>query len=936
MSILDRLKNSLHSKKAFTTAEMLLVLLIVSFLILAIPPIIHKKFVKQAKRGMHGRYECWRDANGNVYEFLATEKEGIKRGRRGNPANTDPYTGQPESRNAVFPQPVNDGVCRFNPKVDAVDAPYFSIQAIGGGAGGTYPPYEVPNSGEEFNNYVGHKVSQAKHILLNDENISQNLVVSKCMSQNPGSTNNQCMLNIGSRSSTYFDGHSASNKVSYEAALAYYDQFDDYKWVREFFPPVVNSKDIVICSGMGHRGLITDNTNHVGECASKHCIKYALGSKGGYGVCYKFPAGTLAIKGKENYIKISKSNLPRSYVMEHDHSRALYAKATFVPFNKDEPISYTESGYSLSQTNDFLSNVHNPIGSGNSHISCVEPIWQPCVKADSDFNDGVNPDSEGSRFHHSNTINPVNSADEPVISGYGYFDAHRNKVITYTDMLNSDKFIYPYNSDTTGFCTYTGRVYKILNKRKFCLVPTDTNDPDYEPGDSDENYTPDITIEVSPYKYKADGSGELVDPVVFTIYGGLPGAPADKLSHYPGLTYRDSIGEKDESKNGLNRMKVVKQGETVSEHNKCGHSDYFPDCVKPTSVTDTKWTGSQYPNYEEWGWRSSHSLHQIFVLLRKYYRQMFPTFWTSSTDYTSYGIALAYTRDFNTTTFGYAGETGAYISQILPRFIGKLQIIPGEAGTAGTKGNEEQRVGNNGSDTVIWSKKLSANDTRCMPNSSDCRITLLAKGGLPVSGGAIGKVLVMSGSETGMRDNEIRVNCSNNRIHGCLDGGAWNNSLRFAKSSGFIIIPELDKHTATISAIAHIPNYSPGQGGNGGYSFIPSNDGSEKLYNGIEHTGTTSGYMTASRHNNMSVASLRDSGAGTWIQSPSNQYTFTRTSLNTITHATLNSYRCYTGPREDDVGNPPLASDDIINHSKVVAKVCRPTNGQAGAVVIIW
>ena len=87
------------------------------------------------------------------------------------------------------------------------------------------------------------------------------------------------------------------------------------------------------------------------------------------------------------------------------------------------------------------------------------------------------------------------------------------------------------------------------------------------------------------------------------------------------------------------------------------------------------------------------------------------------------------------------------------------------------------------------------------------------------------------------------------------------------------------------------------------------------------------------RHVNMSAELLGDG----WTKLA--EYTFGRNSGNTISSAVLNDYRCYIGPNEGDVGNKPNVADDIMTAdgtNKIAARVCRPTNGQAGAVVIIW
>ena len=112
---------------------MLVVLLIISFLILAMPPLVHKKVVKRTTPNSHGRYECWISPdNGQVYEYYATSTEGTVSG----------YEGTPTRPGRLAP----GGVCHFDAKKMTGNAAYFIFQAIGGGAGGSYAPHENGNA----------------------------------------------------------------------------------------------------------------------------------------------------------------------------------------------------------------------------------------------------------------------------------------------------------------------------------------------------------------------------------------------------------------------------------------------------------------------------------------------------------------------------------------------------------------------------------------------------------------------------------------------------------------------------------------------------------------------------------------------------------------------------------------------------------------------
>lgn len=113
-NILNRVTK--NSKNAFSLAEMLLVLLILSFLIVSLAPIAYKKIPKKTDRLPHGRFECYYDGE-KLMQYTADEIYG-----------------------ETTPKEVTK--CEFTPPVKAS---FFIIQAIGGGAGGTYIT-EDPNS----------------------------------------------------------------------------------------------------------------------------------------------------------------------------------------------------------------------------------------------------------------------------------------------------------------------------------------------------------------------------------------------------------------------------------------------------------------------------------------------------------------------------------------------------------------------------------------------------------------------------------------------------------------------------------------------------------------------------------------------------------------------------------------------------------------------
>lgn len=92
--------------KAFSLAEMLVVLLIMSFIAIGIPAIHFKKTELKTKRSLHGRYECY--YQGTALMQYTINEEGA----------------------ATGPTPVTE--CKFVPPRNAV---FFLVHAVGGGGG---------------------------------------------------------------------------------------------------------------------------------------------------------------------------------------------------------------------------------------------------------------------------------------------------------------------------------------------------------------------------------------------------------------------------------------------------------------------------------------------------------------------------------------------------------------------------------------------------------------------------------------------------------------------------------------------------------------------------------------------------------------------------------------------------------------------------------
>lgn len=114
--MLDIIKNEIRlicekeRTVGYTLAEMLMVMLIVSLMILALPPVTKKIYKERTTRGAHGRFECYRNAANQIVQASSMEG-GI--------------TNAPE---------VVDK-CTFKVPTTSI---YVLIHAVGGGGGGAY------------------------------------------------------------------------------------------------------------------------------------------------------------------------------------------------------------------------------------------------------------------------------------------------------------------------------------------------------------------------------------------------------------------------------------------------------------------------------------------------------------------------------------------------------------------------------------------------------------------------------------------------------------------------------------------------------------------------------------------------------------------------------------------------------------------------------
>lgn len=125
-------KTSKREYSAFSLAEMLVVLLIMSFIAIGVPLIHFKKTELKTKRSLHGRYECYYDAAGQLNQYTVNE-EGA--------------------------QTLTEGVteCTFTPSRNAV---FFLIHAVGGGGGASTATGSVSVSpSSETNTYHSSQIN---------------------------------------------------------------------------------------------------------------------------------------------------------------------------------------------------------------------------------------------------------------------------------------------------------------------------------------------------------------------------------------------------------------------------------------------------------------------------------------------------------------------------------------------------------------------------------------------------------------------------------------------------------------------------------------------------------------------------------------------------------------------------------------------------------
>ena len=119
-------KKELKHLPAFSLGEMIMVLLIMSFLAIGIPGIQFKKSEVKTQRTLHGRYECYYACP------LTTDADGTVRHLAG--CADDEYSLYHYSVNeeGVATGPETIAECRFTPPKEAI---FFLVHAVGGGGG---------------------------------------------------------------------------------------------------------------------------------------------------------------------------------------------------------------------------------------------------------------------------------------------------------------------------------------------------------------------------------------------------------------------------------------------------------------------------------------------------------------------------------------------------------------------------------------------------------------------------------------------------------------------------------------------------------------------------------------------------------------------------------------------------------------------------------
>ncbi len=793
-------------KDGFSVAEMLLVLLILSFLVLALPPIVHKKVEKRITRGEHGRYECWRDPDtGALKEFYATERNGA----------------DPRYLDAAG-NPVGEEVaqCRFSPHDQAPNAAYFSFQAIGGGAGGAYPPYDPTST-----NYKNDSYTETATIYRNAEcNCSSPDQWGSCklgyqQTDAPTITNNyydyHYMANGEMRDGSGADytiaggtrpcasyttgGYKTTDRlyekcINYKNSINYWASKPETNWISSYFIPVQGRDTMRFCSGKGYTGAPLAN-NLVAAEGGEESYDFFYGGKGGEGACYKRPGSDVTLTASNNY---------RVEYSDRESGEKTYSSS----------VTYAYPSYT---------------------------------------------DNNGSTM------------------GKGFF------------FVNDANYKYDYRSSITNCSMYKAKTnvyptYKTIaginsgcNVIKLSWEFASPENAEFESWQNPRTYEGHLT----------DASGNPILRTLYTVGGNTARCGQWFASNYVKIQDSTANCRINPGYNGHEGTTELENVVIQNEDAYKGDKGYI-DC---NGGTTGSWTAD--------GWND-----EIEAQIQ------YPTFPRK--------IEYKRTYGYDTPTVGFAGTPGTSVSMFLPKLKDDLTFDIGLGGNPGQ--SRIDRAGSSGGTTTV---------------SSAGTVILQAPGGVGSADGATGIKIVMFGEGTFKGQAAMDATTSPDghpavaitgvctpqlttgealRIHGCLDKDvSTDDPRRFADDSQFYTILELDPNTRTPSAINYLygaegelGTVMPGTAGDGGYSFIRSTAGIEKLeaiYYDDNYAVITTGY---------------DNG---WERE------YPADATNTV----MSDYTCYK--KGDAFDNPTGA---VVHYSDSPNNICKPTKGYPGAVVIVW
>lgn len=880
--MLDNIKDKINSKDAFSTAEMLLVLLIISFLVLAMPPLVHKKFEKNLRRAEHGRYECWRDAATNkVYEFVATEKAGPLDKENMIEVNSE------GKKIPVGKDLGEDGKCKFDAQAYAPNAAFFSMQVIGGGAGGSFPPYQLTDQ------YVKDNYVESRPVALTDYGYD------------------------------YSDANSCSNcnpyYKSYRSYLKYYEESEVTEWVAKYFTPIKSIAAAKFCSAQGDRGtpgVSISCNNKVGPDGletnpkTRVCtISLNYGGLGGQGVCYTAPAGSLALGGKIAPVRLFKED--QGWDPDNDYAQEDFAngigmdtryvggKAVCVYYPNGERASDNGTYYTHCTIASGVSKSSNPYvfvayqaGSGR-----FKPSTYHIIRAGASGNvDNTDTLLRGDRCR----------------SGVGYLGNCQvykelemsGNYSTTVELPNEPEVRYGLRCSKVA---HLGHYYPLDHspstdeemadaKEALCQSQNESNDPSQRLGNFyvvaqyyDENEPGALAWTYC--KAYPGINGENYDPN--EIYTDLISPyPASKPRPLPSFTPNEGF-----MKEYSFQYAQIPGGITYAPSRLSSWSDNLPLCGAP-------WVST--PN-------DSSNMIETLPL------SIFPN-----------NITMSQKYSYNTPTYGYAGTPGELANLMLPKFDGNIEVELGRAGAAGT---EDSRNGTNGSDTIVWLKSRDLSDNiDCTEDTNGCKYVLTGKGGTSIPGGNVGPRIMLKGEHTCKTVDEDGNVSYITSIHSCLDKGVATIAeakQRFAVDSGFRTIPEFDKKTKTPSAMSIMydgdQNFYPGSGGDGGYSFLTYMNGQSLIYSNYAGHINRNALKAMYGEEFVEMEGIVDSGNGISMGGADVDLT-----------EEINNYKCYTRFDDGAEGTGDTADDQMTYTGTNKVKICEPKSGKPGAVVIVW